>query len=121
MTIIMSLPKSDLKLERLKSKAAIDLLFEKGEILRSKHMMLKYQTSRTNSSFCAGVSVSKRNFKKAVDRNRIKRQLREGLKQTEPQHYFAGNCMLIFTSKKQIDTSMLIKEISLLLAKKQSL
>ena len=121
MTTTMSHPKNNFPLKRLKSKTAIDLLFDKGKIIRSKHLMLKYETSGTYSSFCAGVSVSKRNFKRAVDRNRIKRQLREGLKQTEPQHYFAGNCMLIFTSKKQIDTSMLIKEIRLLLAKKQSL
>lgn len=32
----------------------------------------------TNVSLQATVSVSSRNFKKAVDRNRIKRQLREG-------------------------------------------
>jgi ribonuclease P protein component len=117
MTTTMSHPKNNFPLKRLKSKTAIDLLFDKGKIIRSKHLMLKYETSGTYSSFYAGVSVSKRNFKRAVDRNRIKRRLREGLKQTEPHHYFSGNCMLIYTSRKKIDTSILIQEIKILLAK----
>ena len=117
MTTTMSHPKNNFPLKRLKSKTAIDLLFDKGKIIRSKHLMLKYETSGTYSSFYAGVSVSKRNFKRAVDRNRIKRQLREGLKQTEPHNYFSGNCMLIYTRRKKIDTSILIQEIKILLAK----
>ena len=63
-----------------------------------------------------GVSVSKRNFKKAVDRNRIKRQLREALKAISPIP-FAGSFMLVYKGRKLPNTQNLIDEAKLLFAK----
>ena len=62
-------------LRTLKGDKKIKTLFEKGFILKEKNILLKgYDFGEEESFF--GVSVSKRFFKSAVDRNRIKRQLR---------------------------------------------
>ena len=68
------------RLRRLKSKGVIDRLFLEGEGLHSKNLFLRIIQDKDSPFLYAGVSVSKRNFKKAVDRNRIKRQLRVALK-----------------------------------------
>jgi len=68
------------KNERLKSKKAIDLLFENGQFINRHPIKLVYQKDplpEGRSSLLFSVSVSKRNFKSAVDRNRIKRLVRE--------------------------------------------
>ena len=68
------------KKERLKSKKLIGKLFEEGKSIKKYPFRLIYliqdKTSfkiKTQASF----SVPKRNFKKAVDRNRIKRLIKE--------------------------------------------
>lgn len=64
------------KSERLKSRKAIDELFKNGK----RFTVLPFRvffviTKQSNLQFGAGVST--RNFKKAVDRNRIKRLTKE--------------------------------------------
>lgn len=62
-------------LRTLKGDKKIETLFEKGFLLKEKNILLKgYDFGEEESFF--GVSVSKKLFKSAVDRNRIKRQLR---------------------------------------------
>ena len=62
-------------LRTLKGDKKIETLFEKGFMLKEKNILLKgYDFAEEESFF--GVSVSKKYFKSAVDRNRIKRQLR---------------------------------------------
>jgi ribonuclease P protein component len=71
------------KEERLKSRKQIEQLFDKGKSIVITPFrvyflideMLNTQRSIFNVQF--GVGVSARNFKKAVDRNRIKRLTRE--------------------------------------------
>ena len=67
------------KLERLKSKKLIEKLYEQGSSVKSFPLRMVYLQTKHTSDFPAqvGVSVSKRNFKSAVDRTRIKRLLRE--------------------------------------------
>ena len=72
------------KTEKLKHKREIDLLFAKGKWQTSGNLRIisinlekKPQEDFLISNQKFGVSVSKRYFKKAVDRNRIKRLLRE--------------------------------------------
>tara|TARA_B110000090_G_scaffold109605_1_gene122724 strand:+ start:171 stop:608 length:438 start_codon:yes stop_codon:yes gene_type:complete len=67
------------KLERLKSKKLIEKLYQDGSSLKFFPLRMMYLQTKHTSDFPAqiGVSVSKRNFKSAVDRNRIKRLLRE--------------------------------------------
>ncbi len=67
------------KQERLKSKILIGRLYKEGNSVKSFPLRMVYVQAEHGSSFPAqvGVSVPKRNFKKAVSRNRIKRLLRE--------------------------------------------
>ena len=56
-------------LRTLKGDKKIETLFEKGFVLKEKNILLKgYDFGEEESFF--GVSVSKRFFKSAVDRNR---------------------------------------------------
>jgi len=68
-----SFPKS----EKLKSKKAIKLLFAEGNTVIKYPIKLFYLSVDSSDKTKAAFSVPKHNFKKAVNRNRIKRQLRE--------------------------------------------
>jgi ribonuclease P protein component len=65
--------------ERLSSKKTIESLFTTGRSFSHYPYLVKYigLEDSTDSLHQILVSVSKRNFKRAVDRNRIKRQIRE--------------------------------------------
>lgn len=71
------------KNEKLKSKITIDLLFSKGKSVSKYPLRLVYTESdyginkTSGQKIKMGVSVSKKHFKKAVDRNYFKRVLRE--------------------------------------------
>ncbi len=77
------------KQEKLKSKKLIKLLFENGKKITSFPIMLLYLKTEHDSDYLiqAGVTVSKKNFKNAVDRNRIKRLLRETYRLNKPFLY----------------------------------
>ena len=69
------------KQEKLKSRKLIEELFDRGKSINVFHVRILYIFSNLpvdeKSLLQVGMSVSKRNFKRAVDRNRIKRLLRE--------------------------------------------
>lgn len=67
------------KEERLCSKRLITLLFSKGSSFNLYPLRFVYHTPEAplSESTQLVISVSKRNFKRAVDRNRLKRQIRE--------------------------------------------
>jgi ribonuclease P protein component len=67
------------KNERLKSKTTIGLLFSEGKSVSKYPLRLVYRQAEADSEekIKIGVSVSKKYFKKAVDRNYFKRVLRE--------------------------------------------
>lgn len=67
------------KNERLKSKTTIGLLFSEGKSVSKYPLRLVFRQAEENSEekIKIGVSVSKKYFKKAVDRNYFKRVLRE--------------------------------------------
>ena len=67
------------KQEKLKSKKLIELLFTEGKSVSTYPLKLIYTKVDHKGAYPiqASVSVSKRKFKKAVDRNRIKRLMRE--------------------------------------------
>ncbi len=55
----------------------IDLLFEKGRQFSVYPLKIFWIAKNDQSTLQAAVGVSSRNFKKATDRNRVKRILRE--------------------------------------------
>lgn len=67
------------KNERLKSKTTIGLLFSEGKSVSKYPLRLVYRQAEAayQGNTKVGVSVSKKYFKKAVDRNYFKRVLRE--------------------------------------------
>ncbi|MCC9168341.1 ribonuclease P protein component [Pontibacter harenae] len=68
------------KEERLCSKRLIALLFSKGSSFNLYPLRFVYHTPQEEAFPAATqviLSVSKRHFKRAVDRNRLKRQMRE--------------------------------------------
>src|SRR6476661_11151745 len=75
----MAKPFSLGKKEKLKSRKQIETLFASGKSFAVFPIRVTYSFFPANGEPGAqiGVTVSKRHFKKAVDRNRIKRLLRE--------------------------------------------
>ncbi|UQD55620.1 ribonuclease P protein component [Flavobacterium sp. K5-23] len=67
------------KNEKLKSKITIGLLFSEGKSVSKYPLRLVYYSGKLSDKekIKMGVSVSKKNFKRAVDRNYYKRILRE--------------------------------------------
>jgi ribonuclease P protein component len=65
--------------EILRKKKSIDQLFNEGASFFIHPFRIFWLDSTSSTSYPAQilVSVSKRNFKRAVDRNRIRRQIRE--------------------------------------------
>ena len=67
------------KSEKLKSKKAIELLFKKGKSINAYPLKAIYlaKAEVDDKGLSVGVSVPKRNIKLAVNRNLIKRRMRE--------------------------------------------
>jgi len=84
--------------ERLKSKKLIGKLYEEGKSVKVFPLRMVYIQTEHTSKFPVqvGVSVPKRNFKSAVDRNRIKRLLRETYRKEKHTVYDAVNKPYVF-------------------------
>lgn len=72
------------KHERLKSRRLIDELFGSGSSIDAYPIKLVFKVIRQDQSPLSpvqfGVTVSKKKFKRAVDRNLIKRRMREAFR-----------------------------------------
>ena len=77
------------KTEKLKSQKLIEKLFLEGKSVVSYPLRLVFieTTFDDNVKIKAGVSVSKRHFKNAVDRNRIKRLMREAYRLNKANYF----------------------------------
>ncbi len=111
------------KKEKLKSQKLIEILFSEGKpvsVYPLRMVFLKTTDSESASIKC-GVSVSKRNFKKAVDRNHIKRLLRESYRLNKIKYFnnisSSYAFMILYISKDGIDFDSLDKKMNLLLDK----
>lgn len=97
--------------EKLKSRKLIKRIFEEGEAIKSYPILIRF-VLKDADTHSVGVSVSKRNFKKAVDRIKIKRQLREAyrLNKKELQNINSKYAMMIIFIGKKKMTSKDIQE-----------
>jgi len=80
--------------EKLKSRKLLDQLFKEGKTFSIFPVKVFYLQPDETFHFPikTGVGVSSRHFKKAVDRNRIKRLLREAYRTEKlPLHEFLNN------------------------------
>lgn len=118
------------KIEKLKSQKLIEKLFSEGNSVVAYPLRLVYlQTSFEDPvQIKTGVSVSKRNFKKAVHRNRIKRLMREAYRLNKSRYF--NNIpeqyafMILYIGKTQTDFETISKKMNTLMAaflKQQSL
>ena len=84
--------------ERLKSKKLLGKLYEEGKSIKVFPLRMVYIQTEHTSKFPVqvGVSVPKRNFKRAVDRNRIKRLLRETYRKEKHTVYDGVNQPYVF-------------------------
>ena len=96
------------KKEKLKSKTTIDVLFSEGNSVSKYPLRLVYVENKEEKTelIKMGVSVSKKYFKKAVDRNYFKRVLRETYRLNK--HLLIGNLekphafMFFYQSKERL-------------------
>lgn len=121
----MSIPRQTLsKSDRLKSYTRIRLLFADGQKMKVQSLLVYFQLQPQISEVYEpphlqmGVSVGARYFKKAVDRNLIKRRIREAyrlnnneVKKFLKQHKLGMDVFFVYTAPevllyKQIETSM---------------
>jgi ribonuclease P protein component len=82
------------KRERLNSKKLIDQLFKKGKSIKLYPIRLVYFPYEDISTHQVLFSVSRRHYKRAVDRNRLKRQMREAYRQHKT--------LITYTSGQQV-------------------
>ena len=96
--------------QKLKSQKLIDEIFEEGKSVTVFPLKMVYLY--TGNSNQVGVSVSKRNFKRAVDRNRIKRLMREAYRYNKNMlidNNVSGYAFMILYLSKDLPDYKLIK------------
>jgi ribonuclease P protein component len=116
----MNKPFSLSKNERIKSKKTIETLFQQGEAFFSYPYRIVYSLAQNaeTPALCFAISVPKRFFKRAHDRNRIKRQTREAYRLQKQSlltnvqtHHHALNMMLIYQAREVMDSISLHKHM----------
>jgi ribonuclease P protein component len=102
------------KNERLCSKKIIDRLFAEGKSVFVFPLKMVYLETGlgTKTPAQAGFAVSKKNFKRAVQRNLIKRRIREVYRLQKPEFYAAMKELQVavfffYTSKEIVDYAVI--------------
>lgn len=107
------------KNEKLKSKTTITQLFSSGKTISAYPLLLIYTENKTGLK--TGVSVSKKRFKNAVSRNKIKRLLRESYRLNK--HLLINDnienyaFMIIFLGKEMPDFQLINSKTTTLFSK----
>ena len=107
--------------EKLKSKTLISTLFEEGSSVKAfplRMVFLETPLPYPTITVQCGVSVSKRNHKLAVTRNRIKRLMREAYRLNKKEINKKGTTfavLIIYTSRDVLSFAEINKAMSKLL------
>ncbi|WP_313384632.1 ribonuclease P protein component [Chishuiella sp.] len=109
------------KKEKLKSRKAFDELFSDSKTMVSHPIRFVYKVKpKEDYTIRVGVSVSKKKFKHAVDRNLLKRRTKEAYRLNklliQPMN-FSIDLVMIYTSSKPQQFEVIEKSIKLLLQK----
>jgi len=116
------------KKERLKSRKQIEQLFSKGKNFPLAPFRIYYLATplitNSSSSLQFGAGVSGKNFKRAVDRNRIKRLTREAYRLQKTQLQEATmeknlqlNIFFIYTSRELPGFNIVKEKVNVILNK----
>ena len=119
------------KNERLKSRKQIEQLFAEGQTFTVFPYRMYYKLNREafksynrKSNLQFGIGVSGKNFKKAVDRNRIKRLTKEAwrlqklsLQQKLKEKDVQLNVFFIYSSRKLAEYKYLHEKVHVILSK----
>ncbi|RZN83897.1 MAG: ribonuclease P protein component [Winogradskyella sp.] len=111
------------KKDKLKSKKLIEQLFSEGKAISAFPLRLVYLKTMfdDDSVLKTGVSVSKRLHKNAVDRNKIKRLMREAYRLNKPKYFNKSSTsyafMILYISKDKITFEELDTKTNLLFQK----
>jgi ribonuclease P protein component len=116
------------KNERLKSRKQIERLFSEGKNFPLSPFRIYYLVTSliadSSSPLQFGVGVSGKNFKKAVDRNRIKRLTREAyrlqkkqLQEATMQKKLQLNIFFIYTAKELPGFNIVKEKVNVILNK----
>ena len=104
------------KKNKLKSTKLINRLFSEGKSVAVFPLRMVFiKLEQDNATNRVGVSVSKKNFRKAVDRNRIKRLLREAYRLNQNQIFnnssSAYALMILYLGKDMANFSSVEKKM----------
>ena len=107
------------KNEKLKGRKLIEKMFSEGDSVTLFPLKLIFlETKKPNK---IGVSVSKKNFKKAVDRNKIKRLLREAYRHNKylliDNNVTGYAFMILYISKDLPDYKAISRSVKLIITK----
>lgn len=110
--------------KKLKSRKAIEKIFAQGKSFHKFPVRAVYfYEPESESEIKIGVSVPIRNFKKAVDRNLLKRRIREAFRIHQNSLKVPGklNIMFLYSGKEILEYSEIEKSMTALLAYLNSL
>jgi ribonuclease P protein component len=114
------------KNERLKSRKSIEQIFSEGKKITAAPYRVLYLFTKTENdpSLLFGVGVSAKNFKKAVDRNRIKRLTKEAwrlqkisLEEKTIANRIRLNVFFIYTGKELPAYNEVYEKVGIVLTK----
>ena len=107
------------KRERLKSKIIFDELIASGSSIKKHPFILLWKELNVDQSYPIKIafSVSKKRFPLAVDRNEMKRKIREAYRLKKSNIYANVNknyaILLIYTPKEKIKRDLLDNKLTL--------
>ena len=110
------------KNEKLKSKKAIETLFSEGQSYVSHPIRIVYKVNpKLDYNIRVGESVAKKKFKHAVDRNLLKRRIKEAYRLNKPLVQLPDDVsvdiLFIYTSSKISDYAKIDKSMKEILTK----